>query len=215
MFAILQAAMSWASVAPSHDDSQEPIQMVDDSASSLESMFEALESPLLIYAFKLTQDRQLAEDLVQEAFCRISPHWEEIERPRPWLYRTIYNLAMSHHRSKKKWTLAPASNPGIENESGPESWLESMESDPASPFAAATLFQPDQAMEREEAIQLTRVSLQVLDPRSREALRLKYEENFSYKQIGQVLGITPSNVGFILCQSLKALAVELQRLGVR
>ena len=43
-----------------------------------------------------------AQDLVQEAFIRLHAQTKVIERPKPWLYRTVHNLAISHHRERSK-----------------------------------------------------------------------------------------------------------------
>lgn len=210
--------MAWSSAAPTCDEPSDQSGIVSESIPNLETLFEMLERPLLLYALKLTQDRSIAEDLVQEAFCRICPLWSEIQNPRPWLFRTVYNLAMTHHRNSKKWTTAPVcagdnSNPN--DAEGAPDWLDRVEEDPGSPFHSGRRSQPDQALEREEAFELTRISLETLDPRSREALRLKYEENYSYKAIGDSLGIKATHVGYILHHALKTLAIELQRMGVQ
>ena len=60
----------------------------------------ALETPLLLYAIKLVQKNEVAEDVVQEAFLRLHNRFAEISYPKAWLYRTVHNLAMSHHRRK-------------------------------------------------------------------------------------------------------------------
>ncbi len=215
MLAILQAAMTWSSAAVSCEETPDPLDYGHEEHSSLESLFEALEHPLLLYALKLTQDRNVAEDLVQEAFCRICPHLSQLDQPRPWLFRTVFNLAMSHHRARKKWLTSPGAKNTNIDEGDSEDWLSRAEEDPASPFIASGSFSPDQALEREEAYEIIRISMEILDSRSREALRLKFEENYSYKQIAEALGITSSNVGYILHHALKTLAIELQRFGLK
>lgn len=218
MLAILPAAMAWSSAAPTCEEPSNQSGIVTESIPNLETLFEILEQPLLLYALKLTQDRNIAEDLVQEAFCRIWPVWSEIQNPRPWLFRTVFNLAMTHHRNRKKWTTAPANhgeNDLEQTAEGSANWLDRLDEDPASPFQSGRGKQPDHVLEREEAFELTRLSLETLDPRSREALRLKFEENYSYKDIGDSLGIKPTHVGYILHHALKTLAIELQRMGIQ
>ena len=65
-----------------------------------------------------------------------------------------------------------------------------------------------------EAIGQTRLSLDALDPRSRELVRLKFEEGLSYKEISQRANLTMSNVGYLLHHALKDLAAALKKAGV-
>jgi len=59
-----------------------------------------------------------------------------------------------------------------------------------------------------------RLSLETLDARSRELIRLKFNENLSYKDIGARTGLTTGHVGNILHHALKAIAGELARTGL-
>ena len=46
-------------------------------------------------------------------------------------------------------------------------------------------------------------------------LLLKFEEDLSYKQIGEKTGLSIGNVGYVLHQTLKKLAHEMERVGVK
>src|SRR5215468_8064644 len=65
----------------------------------IEELFQALESPLLSYGLRLTRDRAVAEDIVQEAFMKLHAQFNQVLEPRRWLYRTVHNLALNHQRS--------------------------------------------------------------------------------------------------------------------
>jgi len=165
---------------------------------SLADLFGDLESPLLAYAMQLVQQSETAQDLVQEAFIRLHADFEAVRQPRPWLYRTIHNLAANHHRKHRK--IVPLA--GSEAEDGaPIEW----------PDDAPT---PDQALQRLEAADQTRRCLATLDERSRHLIRLKFEEKHSYRRISELTGISIGNVGYILHHALKQLAEELKRKGV-
>ena len=64
-----------------------------------------------------------------------------------------------------------------------------------------------------EGIGLVRLSLQTLDERSRELIRLKFSEGLSYQQMSTRMGLTVGNVGYLLHHALKAVAAELCRKG--
>jgi RNA polymerase sigma factor (sigma-70 family) len=164
---------------------------------TVEELFAALESPLLCYALRLAQDRQTAEELVQEAFMKLHANFEGVEEPRRWLYRTVHNLALNQQRKAGK--ILPLHGMGPEEEPGQELV------DP-QPL-------PDEQIAHWEAIGLVRLSLANLDTRSRDVIELKFNEDLSYQKIGERLGISAGNVGYILHHALKAVAAELSRNG--
>jgi len=169
----------------------------EPSGETLEMLFAALETPLLIYAMKLVQQNATAQDLVQEAFVRLHAEFDGVRQRKAWLYRTVHNLASNHHRKNRKIVpLAKSDADGCDID-----W----------PDDAPT---PDQALQRLEAADHTRRSLATLDERSRHLIRLKFEENHSYRRISELTGISIGNVGYILHHALKQLAKDLKEKGV-
>ena len=166
---------------------------------TIEELFAALESPLLSYGLRLTGDGGAAEDIVQEAFMRLHAQFAEVREPRRWLYRTVHNLALNQRRQAGK--IVPLQPPG---EGGAPA-----ANDPADPQPL-----PDEQIARWEGIGLVRLSLESLDERSRELVRLKFNEELSYKEISARMGLTIGHVGYLLHHALKAVADELARNGV-
>jgi len=169
----------------------------------IERLFAALESPLLGYALRLTGGRAVAEDIVQEAFMRLHAQFDQVREPRQWLYRTVHNLAVNHRRDTAK--LVSLRHPPSDA---------SVPSDP-SDLAEATDPQPlpDEQIARWEGIGLVRLSLETLDARSRELIRLKFNDELSYKEISERTGLTVGHVGYLLHHALKAIAAELAKTG--
>lgn len=143
---------------------------------TIEELFHALESPLLVYARRLVPDLDMAEDLVQEAFLRLHPLFDEVHSPRAWLYRTVHNLALNHRRDAGKIVpfVAPTDADGGPD-SGPGREREFIDPLPL----------PDDELARREGVGLVRRKLENLDARSRELVRLKFNEGLSYEQISQ------------------------------
>ena len=159
--------------------------------SSLAQLFESEEGPLLHYALGLVGRRSVAEELVQEAFLRLHPVWAEVENPRAWLYRSLHNLALNHRRDHRREV------PPIEG---------------AEPEHEAELAPAE--MERKEAVGFVRTLLAELPAEDRDLIRLKYQENLKYQEIGQRTGLNAGHVGYKLHHLLKGLAAALRAAGV-
>ncbi len=166
---------------------------------TIEELFEALESPLLSYALRLTGDPGVAEDIVQDAFMKLHAQFNEVREPRRWLYRTVHNLALNHRRQAGK--IVSITQPGGDGT-------------PAANDTADPQPLPDEQIARWEGIGLVRLSLESLDDRSRELIRLKFNEELSYKEISARTGLSIGHVGYLLHHALKAVADELARNGV-
>jgi RNA polymerase sigma-70 factor (ECF subfamily) len=167
-------------------------------SESLEGLFTALEAPLLGYALRLTGDREVAEDAVQEAFMKLHAQFQSVQTPRRWLYRTVHNLALNQRRhSAKLVPLHPADDhEGSASDQTPD----------PTPL-------PDEQIIRLEGIGLVRICLETLDARSRELIRLKFNEELSYQEISARTGLTVGNVGYLLHHALKDIALELAKTG--
>jgi RNA polymerase sigma-70 factor (ECF subfamily) len=165
---------------------------------SIESLFGELEAPLLAYAGRLTGDGTAAEDVLQDAFMKLHSQFEEVREPRRWLFRTVHNLALNHRRAAGR--TEPLASPDPDAPPVIE---------PADPQPL-----PDEQIARAESLGFVRLSLQNLDERSRELIRLKFHEDLSYQEMSARTGLSAGLVGYTLHHALKAMADELARAGV-
>ena len=171
------------------------------SPETIEELFAALESPLLSYALRLSGGREIAEDLVQEAFMKLHTQFAEVREPRRWLYRTVHNLALNHRRNSAK-LVSHSPHPSQKSHESPAT-----DATDESPL-------PDEQIARIEGIGLVRLSLAALDERSRELIRLKFTEDLSYAEISARTGLKTGHVGYLLHHALKTIAVELAKTGM-
>jgi RNA polymerase sigma factor (sigma-70 family) len=171
---------------------------------TIESLFGALESPLLSYALRLLGERARAEDVVQEAFMKLHAQFSEVREPRRWLYRTVHNLALNQLRQSNKIVALPQPVEGENERERERDVAQTADPDPL----------PDEQIVRLEGIGLVRLSLAALDARSRELIHLKFDEDLSYKEIAARTGLTIGNVGYLLHHALKTMAAELSGAGL-
>ena len=182
----------------------QPNEASAQSPETIEELFAALESPLLNYALRLVADRNVAEDLVQDAFMKLHRQFAEVREPRRWLYRTVHNQALNHRRDNAKIIPLIPANADSSHEFHPSYTSEALDESPL----------PDEQIARLEGIGLVRLSLKSLDARSRELIRLKFSEDLSYQQISERTGLKTGHVGYLLHHALKAIAQELANSGV-
>jgi RNA polymerase sigma factor (sigma-70 family) len=166
---------------------------------TIEQVFAALESPLLIYARRLLGDFSVSEDIVQEAFMKLHAQFHTVLAPQPWLYRTVHNLAVDHQRRASRIVLVGDT---ADEDDSPVN--EASDSQPL----------PDEQIARWEGIGLVRLVLETLDERSRELIRLRFNEDLSYKEMAERTGLTVGHVGYLLHHALKAMAIELEKTEV-
>lgn len=157
---------------------------------TLAALFESEESAILGFAIGLVGRRSVAEELVQEAFLRLHQHWDQVEQPKPWLYRTVRNLAINHLRDHAR------------------------EAPPEETERPGDEFPPDAAVGRLEAIGMIRMLMAELPPDDRHLLHLKYHEDLKYQDISRKTGLSVSNVGYRLHHLLKGLADSLRHAGI-
>ncbi len=175
------------------DSEERPAQ----GASRLAGLFEELEKPLLRYARRLAGCPSAAQDLVQEAFMRLHRQGAAVREPRPWLYRTIHNLAINRlRREARQVPLGDSGRHGLR--------LEQQES--PEPL-------PHERFFRQETAVLLRRLLKDLAPRKQELLRLKFEERLTYREIGLRTGMSAGNVGYQLHTVIKSLARRIEKNG--
>ena len=130
---------------------------------------------------------------------RLHAQFDEVREPRRWLYRTVHNLALNHRRQAGKIVSL--------NLSRDDDVPPTMDTADPQPL-------PDEQIARWEGIGLVRLSLESLDDRSRELIRLKFNEELSYKEISAHTGLNIGHVGYLLHHAIKAIADELARNGV-
>jgi RNA polymerase sigma factor (sigma-70 family) len=168
--------------------------MSDTSSGRLEWIREVIDQHqgrLIRFAARITGDLDSARDVVQDTFLKLLR--EDPARTRdhvaPWLFRVCRNRALDVR--KKEGPLMP------------------LDDVPAGRLEQRT---PDSLASLEKATTARRVLaiLGEMPPRQQEVLRLRFQEDLSYKEIGAITNCSVGNVGFLIHTGVKHLR---QRLG--
>lgn len=141
------------------------LQVRDGAGEQLGVLFDRYQTPLFNFYSKLTGDRTLSEDLVQEVFLRILKYRQSY-RPgtpfRAWIYQIARNARVDHFRKFPHQTaLEPEMLPPV--------------------------LPRDSAQEHQEAELLQRALMQ-LPEEKREILLLCRFQELKYQEIAELLG---------------------------
>lgn len=139
--------------------------------ATFENWYAQYYAPISHYIARMLSDRSQAEDVTQEAFFRLWHTLEtkgDIEHPQSYLYRIAANLCCDHARRKQRIHWQP-----LEED---DRLHESAMADPQDHYGT-----------REQV----RQTLERMPRRYRVALLL-YEKGYSYKQLAEALGISPT-----------------------
>ena len=156
-----------------------------NQGTDVKALLHRLQGPLIRYAFQITGDVERARDVVQDTFLQLcsenraslNGHLE------PWLYTVCRNRALDVRRKESHM------NPLVETTAEPRS---------DSPDALIS-------MEQRETFQSALKVLETLPARQQEVIRLKFQNELSYKEISLVTGLSVTNVGFLIHAGLKAI----------
>ncbi len=154
---------------------------------------ERYERPLLAYVRRLLPDGDRGRDVVQDAFLQLckQPQSELESRLAPWLFAVCRRRVVDILRKERRMiaTLKPAAEPPAR---GPE---------------------PIQQIESRDTTRVVLAHLEKLPADQNEAVRLRFHNGFSYREIAEVMGLSESHVGVLLHQAMKSLRKTLPHLA--
>jgi RNA polymerase sigma-70 factor (ECF subfamily) len=140
---------------------------------------ERFERPLIRYAHGITNEINLARDIVQDVFIKLSQNLATLDRSRlaPWLFTVCRHRALDLQRKHSR--LIPMEHHVLDLE-------------PSAQQA------PSHDLEQKEMNQALKGWISQLPEKQREAVRLKFEAGLSYKEISDTLKTSVGNVGTLI-----------------
>ncbi len=154
------------------------------------SLVERYQRPLFNFVFKYLRDYHIAEDITQEAFLNIYRAAPKFE-PRPgirvssWIFKIAYNLSVNEIRRRKRYRIFHDELNLSYNEEN----------------TAACRELKDEMNE----------ALETLPENQRAALMLRVNEEFSYKEISEILNISISATESLIFRARTRLREYLQK----
>jgi RNA polymerase sigma factor (sigma-70 family) len=176
-------------MANSMSDEELMTQVRSGVGEMLGVLFERYQLPLFNFYLKLTGDRTVSEDLVQEVFFRMLKYRQSYRPNTPfrgWMYQIARNARVDHLRRRRPET----------------SWEPEM-----SPAFAA----PDTAQQSQETALLHRALMRLQDDK-REVLVLSRFQDLKYEEIAQLLGCETGTVKTRVHRALQELRGIFQEL---
>jgi RNA polymerase sigma-70 factor (ECF subfamily) len=149
--------------------------------------FRELSVPVFWYLIRIGLPPEEAEDIVQEVFLRLFRYLGEKGeqgRMRRWVFRVAHNLAIDQHRRRSRCTLK-----------SPQEWLE------LSNLLQDRAPNPEEQLIEEAQSALLDRGLCGLTSRQAQCLDLRME-GLSYREIGDLLGVTASTVAGSVGQAI-------------
>ena len=169
--------------------------------SSFELLYKYLVPELCNYAFQYTQDRFLAEEIVQDVFIKI---WQTRENITPnksikaYIYQCVHNSCINSLIQKKN--MKNINNVFLTE----ESWEVIHESTQMNPFLLEKL-------EADDTEHIIKHIVQTLPVGCREIFSLSRFENRSNQEIAQMLNISVSTVRTQIFRALEKISEGLSK----
>ncbi|MCA9306104.1 MAG: RNA polymerase sigma factor [Phycisphaerales bacterium] len=179
--------------------------VLDGDVAAFRGLIERHHDALFRFLFRLTGNRQMAEDVFQDAFLQVHQSLDTFDSSRrfkPWLFTIAANKGRDALRKANRRKTVSLSAPVVEE--GGKSFVDLMEID-----------LPDVSSPMEEAERSAKVqrAIDELSPRLREILLMAYFQKMTYAQIAELFGIPIGTVKSRLHSAVAAFAKAWQELN--
>ncbi len=159
------------------------------------------------FIYRYLQDLERAEDLCQEVFLRVyraGKRYQPTAGFRTWLFTIAYRLCLNELRSRRRERRIIGMVGGSRNPDGmEENFIESV--------ADVREEKAHEALERQELEEAISQAIAELPPSQRTAILLLRFEDLSYKEIGNILGLSVMAVKSLINRGRENLRSSLRR----
>ena len=159
--------------------------------SSFEALFQQHYKSLARASFRIVGDKDVAEDVVQDMFCKLWEKKDEIQITtsiKSYLYQSTINYSLNHLKKNKR------------SEKREELFVSSHSSEESN---------AESNMALKEIHELVKIAVDLLPQACRTVFVLSRFEHLSYKEIASNLGISPKTVDNQMVKALKHMRKHL------
>ena len=172
--------------------------VINPAALLLRSAMSDFEMSLTKYAVSILGDLEQARDVVQDTFLKL--YKQDPEKVRKKVKSWLFTVCRNHcydliKRNRRTSNLE-------------EDEISYITSNDDNPFQVISFLEGRE--EIDEKIKILYSLIEELPSRQREVMRLKFQANLSYKEIAETIGISTSNVGFVMHSALKKLREDMK-----
>ena len=172
--------------------------VINPAALLLRRAMSDFEIPLIKYAGSILGDLEQARDVVQDTFLKL--YRQDPEKVRQKVKSWLFTVCRNHC-----YDLIKKNRRTSNLEEDEISYIASSE---GNPFQVISFLEGIE--EIDEKIKTLYSLIEELPSRQREVMRLKFQANLSYKEIAETIGISTSNVGFVMHSALKKLREDMK-----
>lgn len=164
------------------------------------------EKPVFSLIYRMVRDRELAEDLAQEAFVRTLNNLRRYDpeyKFSSWLFKISYNLTIDHLRRKELDTVSIQGAPDAVTADAQAATSIALESEEE---------RPDKLLMARELGGEIEAAIEALRPEYRTAILLRHIEGRAYDEIAEIMDVPLGTVKTYIHRARKELQAALAHL---
>jgi RNA polymerase sigma-70 factor (ECF subfamily) len=176
------------------------------SAEAFRQLVLAYQRPVLTLILRMVHDRELAEDLAQEAFVkahRALATYDPALKFSSWMFKIAHNTTIDHLRRKPLETVS-LDEPRSEGSDDRDAYERLADEASETPEAAVLRGDLGRALE---------LALGGLRREYREVMTLRFQEGLAYEEVAEILGLPLGTVKTFIHRARKELAARLTAMG--
>lgn len=154
----------------------------------IEQVLSRFERPLIRYVFRITLDLDQARDVVQDTFLKLIKTERSSVEPHlaAWLFTVTKNRALDIAKKERR--------------------MGQLENNDTVPDRTAG---PQEALQSNETLRRIFEALDTLTPEHKEAFRLKFQDQLTYREITDIMGISLGTVNKLITKALSTVQRHL------
>lgn len=171
-----------------------------EAAAAFRRLFERYFAELYRFAYRYVRTEETAQDLVHEGFLQLWRQRDHVDLEGPmarsYLYTVVRYQALDHLRHRR-----------VE-----ERWRQEYAAPAVMEAGVALAPDPDQELSIRELAAAVRHAVDALPLRQRQVIHLRWQQQASYDQIAETLGISSKTVGVHIGRAIQRLREVLAQI---